>query len=86
MAIGLANTAVEGSEWRAHVDSLGARLASMFNGNLAAGKRAFYAQVAAPSLRDRYAIATPVMVEMFESPQQKRKMADFLSKKRGKAK
>ena len=85
-AIGLANTAVEAHAWRAHVDALGARLAAMFNGNLAAGKRTFYEQVAAPSLRARYEVATPVMVDMFESPEQKKKMADFLSKKSKKAK
>ena len=67
------------AEWDDGVQDIVSRLAERFGRNMADGKRTFYAQAAAPALAEKYAIATETMVDMFQSPDQRRKIDDFLS-------
>ena len=76
--IGLANSVVAASEWPTAVDWTANQLARTFSKSVAEGKRTFYQQLAAPNLRDRYAVATDTMVDMFSSPAYQESMRAFL--------
>lgn len=81
--IGLANRVVAASEWPAAVDATVAGLAQRFGKSMADGKRTFYEQLRQPALRERYAVATETMVEMFASEEYQSAMAAFLDRKKG---
>ena len=81
--IGLANRVVAASEWPAAVDATVAGLAQRFGKSMADGKRTFYEQLRQPELRERYAVATETMVEMFASEEYQSAMAAFLDRKKG---
>jgi len=80
--LGLANRVLDASTWRSEVDRLAHTLALGFNRNAADGKRIFYEQSAAATLRERYEIATPAMVDMFASPNFRRHARRFVKKKK----
>ena len=82
MRIGLVNTVVPPAQWAERVDGLMTRLARSFNPAVAEGKRTFYEQAAAPSLPEKYAIATDAMVEMFASESYQAAMAAFLERRK----
>ena len=81
---GLANRAVDATEWRQSVDGLASRLAAGYNRNSADGKRALYRQAAAAAPGTRYEIATEAMVEMFASPAWQGHMGRFLDRRKKK--
>ena len=58
-------------------------LARTFSKSVADGKRTFYEQLRQPALRERYAVATETMVEMFSSEEYQSAMAAFLDRKKG---
>ena len=79
--VGLANRAVGAEAWRKTVDGVAARLARQFHANSAEGKQVFYDQLCAPTTEERYAIATPAMLRMFESADCQRNIGAFLAKR-----
>ena len=80
--LGLANHAVDETEWRSTIDGVSARLARGFNRNMADGKATIYHQAAATELRTGYWAATQRMVEMFHSPAWQSHMRAFLERRK----
>ena len=66
---------------RGAVDATVAGLAQRFGKSMADGKRTFYEQLRQPDVRQRYAVATETMVEMFASEEYQSAMAAFLDRK-----
>ena len=81
-AIGLANRAVPAEEWRATLDDTVEKLTRWYSRSMADGKRTFYAQAAMADLKAKYAVATPVMADMFQQETYAGKMRAFVDRKR----
>ena len=79
---GLVNQVIPPGEWRSRVRQVAAQLAASFNKNLADGKRTLYAQAAAPTLEQKYALASGPMIEGFSSPVYEKAMQEFLARRK----